>query len=150
MTTVYDVPAEQLIRRCAEELKKDESLAPPEWAPFAKTAVHKEKAPVDEDWWFIREAAILRKVYIHGPIGIVHLKGMFTGPRNRGSKPNRTQDGSGSIMRKALQQLEGAELVRTVKGKGRELTPKGRKLMDNQAHAVLKEIIGKYPELGKY
>lgn len=150
MTTIYDVPAENLIRRTADELKTMEKCQPPEWAPFVKTASHKEKAPTQEDWWHIRQAAILRKVYMHGPVGIEHLRGLFCGARDRGSKPNRTVPGSGSIIRVSLQQLEAMELVKAVKGRGRELTPGGRKLMDRMAHEVMKDIITQYPELGKY
>jgi len=150
MTTVYDVPANLLIERTASKLKKMGNCKPPEWAPYVKTAVHKEKAPEERDWWYIREAAILRKVYVHGPIGTMHLRAKFSGPVDRGSKPNRTRSGSGSIVRKALTQLEGAGLVQTVKGKGRELTPKGRSLLDNTSHEVLQSIIKDNPELGKY
>jgi small subunit ribosomal protein S19e len=150
MTTIYDVPADLLIKRIAEDLKQKPECAPPEWAPFVKTAVYKEKAPADPEWWHVRQAAILRKIYIQGPIGIERLRGLFSGPKNRGSKPNKTFPSSGSIVRKAIQQLEALEYVKAVKGKGREITPKGRKLMDNNAHLVIQEIITTHPELGKY
>lgn len=150
MTTAFDVPAEPLIKRTAEKLKGLEQCTEPDWAPFVKTGIHKEKAPRNKDWWYIREAAILRKVYMKGPIGTIHLKALFSGPRDRGSKPNKVSYGSGSIVRNALQQLEKAELVRTVKGRGREITPKGRSLLDNMAREVLQDIIKENPELGKY
>ncbi|MEA3559123.1 MAG: 30S ribosomal protein S19e [Candidatus Thermoplasmatota archaeon] len=150
MTTAYDVPTDLLIKRTAEKLKALEACKPPEWAPFVKTAVFKDKAPLDSDWWHIREAAILRKVYIKGPIGTIQLRGLFCGPKNRGVKPTRVAYGSGSIIRNALQQLEKAELVTTIKGKGRKLSPKGESLLDNVAREVLQEIIKDNPELGKY
>ena len=53
MTTVYDIPADLLIRRVAEEMKKRPEFTPPEWAEFAKTGVHKEQPPQDPDWWFV-------------------------------------------------------------------------------------------------
>jgi len=150
MTTAFDVPAEPLIRKTAEKLKGFEQCQPPEWAAFVKTGIHREKAPTNSDWWHIREAAILRKVYMNGPIGTMHLRAMFSGARDRGSKPDRVAYGSGAIVRNALQQLETAELVRTVRGKGREVTPKGKSLLDNMAREVLQEIIKDNPELGKY
>jgi small subunit ribosomal protein S19e len=150
MTTVYDVPSENLIKKLAEKLKAIEVCKQPEWAPFVKTGVNREKAPTDPDWWYVREAAILRKVYVKGPIGTMHLRAEFTGTRDRGSKPNIAKMSSGSIVRTALQQLEEAQLVRTVKGKGREVTPAGRKLLDNTAYEVLKEVIKDHPDLGKY
>ena len=150
MTTAYDVPAELLIRKTADKLMKLESCQAPEWAPFVKTGIHKEKAPLEKNWWHIREAAILRKVYMTGPIGTMHLRAHFCGPKDRGSKPSKVRYGSGSIIRNALQQLEEAELVQNVKGKGRRVTPKGRSLIDNLAREVLQDIIKENPELGKY
>ena len=150
MTTVYDVPTDLLIKKISFKLKKIDACQPPEWAEYVKTAVHKEKAPREADWWYTREAAILRKVYKLGPIGTNHLCTEFCGPKDRGSKPYRTRSSSGSVVRKALIQLEEAGLVQTVKGKGREVSPKGRSLLDNTSHEVLKEIIKENPELGKY
>ncbi|HLB68515.1 MAG TPA: 40S ribosomal protein S19, partial [Thermoplasmata archaeon] len=71
--TLYDAPAGPLIERLANHLKQDDKLAPPEWAPFARTGVHTEKAPDRPDWWYTRTAAILRKIYILGPIGTSRL-----------------------------------------------------------------------------
>ena len=150
MTTVYDVPADLLIEKVADKLQKIETIQEPEWAPFVKTGVHKEKAPLNEGWWYTREAAILRQVYLHGPIGSTHLRAKFCGPKDRGVKPQRVSLGSGSIVRTALKQLEEAGLVLTVKGKGREVTPKGRSFLDNTAYEVLQDIIKERPELGKY
>ncbi|MEI8332218.1 MAG: 40S ribosomal protein S19, partial [Methanomicrobiales archaeon] len=79
MTTVYDVPADHIIRRVAEELKKRKEVAPPEWAAFAKTGVHKEMPPEDPDWWFIRAAAVLRRVYVDGPLGVERMRSFYGG-----------------------------------------------------------------------
>lgn len=150
MTTAYDVPADLLIHKVADKLKGMEYIEEPEWAQFVKTAVHKEKAPKQNDWWYVREAAVLRQVYLNGPIGTIHLRAKFCGPKDRGVKPQKVELGSGSIIRTALQQMEKAELLQAVKGKGRDITPKGRSFMDNCAYEVLKDIIKDYPELGKY
>ena len=55
MTTVYDIPADILIRQVAEELKKNPQIQPPDWAAFAKTGVHKEMPPENDDWWYVRQ-----------------------------------------------------------------------------------------------
>ena len=136
MTTVYDVPADPLIREVASKLKSEKALTPPAWAPFVTTGVHCEKPPVEADWWHTRAAAVLRKVYIMGPIGTEKLRAEFGGPRDRGVKPNHAKKGSGSVIRESLQQLEAAGLVEPVKGEGRRVSAKGRKLLDNTAHAV--------------
>ncbi len=150
MTTVYDVPATQLIDEAAEVLSKNDAIQAPEWAPFVKTGVHKEKPPVDANWWTTRVAAVLRKVYLDGPIGTERLREHFGGFRDRGSKPNKAVKGSGSVARKALQQLEAAGLVQNVQAQGRIVTPEGRRLMDNAAHTVKGKVAESIPGLSKY
>ena len=110
MTTVYDVPADDLIGELASKLEKNEKIDPPLWSSFVKTGTHTEKAPIDPDWWFIRAAAILRKVYVNGPIGVERLSGMYGGSKDRGVKPNKAVKGSRSVVRKCIMQLEEAGL----------------------------------------
>nr|WP_321351720.1 30S ribosomal protein S19e [uncultured Methanoregula sp.] len=135
MTTVYDVPADHIIRRTAEELKKRKEIVPPAWAAFAKTGVHKEMPPEDPDWWFTRAAAVLRRVYVDGPIGIERMRSFYGGKKNRGSKPNAFRKGSGSILRKSLQQLEAAGLIIHDKT-GRRVSPAGMAFLDNLSQEV--------------
>ncbi len=137
MTTVYDVPADHIIRRVAEELKKRKEIVPPAWAAFAKTGVHKEMPPEDPDWWFTRAAAVLRRVYVDGPLGVERMRSFYGGKKNRGSKPNAFRKGSGSILRKSLQQLEAAGLIIHDKT-GRRVSPEGMKFLDNLSQDVLK------------
>ena len=136
MTTVYDVPADHLIRKVAEELKKRQEIKPPAWAAFAKTGVHKEMPPEDPDWWFIRAAAVLRRVYVDGPLGVERMRSFYGGNKNRGSRPNAFRKGSGSILRKALQQLEAAGLIIHDKT-GRRVSPAGMAYLDSVAKDVL-------------
>ncbi|HWG89576.1 MAG TPA: 30S ribosomal protein S19e [Candidatus Thermoplasmatota archaeon] len=150
MTTVYDVPADPLIRKAAGKLKEMPALTPPEWAAFVKTGIHTEKAPVDPDWWHVRCAAVLRKVYVMGPIGTERLREEFGGFRDRGARPNRAKAGSGSIARKALQQLEKAGLVESVKAEGRKVSAKGQSFLDNVAHEVKADLVEQIPALAKY
>ena len=135
MTTVYDVPADHIIRRVAEELKKRKEIVPPEWAAFAKTGVHKEMPPEDPDWWFIRAAAVLRRVYVDGPLGVERMRSFYGGKKNRGSRPNAFRKGSGSILRKSLQQLEAAGLIIHDKT-GRKVSPAGMSFLDNLSQEV--------------
>lgn len=137
MTTVYDVPPDKFIRTLAEELKKRPEIKPPEWALFVKTGVHKENPPHDPDWWFVRTASLLRRVYIDGPIGVQRLRTIYGGKKDRGSRPKQFRKGSGSILRKALQQLETAGLVQREKT-GRRLTPGGISYLDNLAERISK------------
>ena len=150
MTTVYDVPAEKLISKLVEILKKDEKFNPPEWSEFVKTGIHREKPPIDNDWWYIRTAAVLRKVYMNSPVGVRHVSQMFGGSVDRGSKRDRAWSGSRAIIRHTMQQLEKAGFIKTVEGKGRIIQAPGQKLLDNLAHEIHKEIVGEIPGLEKY
>jgi len=149
VATVYDVPPDMLIQRVAERLKEMEEIKPPEWAVFVKTGVHKERSPEQDDWWYVRAAAILRKVYINQPVGIERLRTAYGGRKNRGVKPEKFRKGSGSIIRKVLQQLESAGLVKKT-DKGRVVTPQGKALLDRVAAEVKKELVEQIPALAKY
>jgi len=74
MATVYDVPADKLIEKVARDLKESVKFERPEWALFVKTGSHKERQPDDENWWWIRAASVLRKIYLNGPIGVERLR----------------------------------------------------------------------------
>jgi len=150
MTTVYDVPAKDLIDEVAKKLQNDKSIVPPEGISYARTGVDKENPPLNKNWWHTRCASILRKIYINNGIGVEHLRAEYGGKRNRGSKPYKARSGSGSITRRALQQLEKAGLVTKIRGRGRVLTPKGRSFLDNTSHEVMKNLEAYYPELKKY
>ncbi|MCX6652997.1 MAG: 30S ribosomal protein S19e [Methanomassiliicoccales archaeon] len=136
MVTVYDVPADKLIEKTAIKLREIDTIKPPEWAEFARTGRHTEKAPAQRDWWHTRAASILRKVYIMGPIGSSRLAEEYGGFADRGSRPNKAVKGSRNIARKCIMQLEASGLVAKNKNKGRVITPKGQKMLD----ALAKEI----------
>ncbi len=150
MTTAYDVPPDRLIKALAEKLKKNPAVKPPEWAPFVKTGPHKEMAPEDPDWWYTRAAAVLRKIYVMGPIGIERLAAEYGGKRDRGSKRYHAVKGSRSIARKCVQQLEAAGLIEKCKNRGRVVSAHGRKLVDYTAFEVMKDLIKEIPEMKKY
>ena len=150
MTTVYDVPAQPLLNRLAEHLRSEGKVAPPEWAPFARTGVHTEKAPGQRDWWYLRAASVLRKVYLLGPVGTSRLAAEFGGARDDGSAPYHPRKGSGNIVRTALQQLEEAGYVAIREKRGRIVTPAGHKLLDRLAYEVLIELAKTNPQMMKY
>lgn len=146
------VPADALIRRLAEYLKNEvPQVRPPHWAAFVKTGRDREHPPLQEDWWYLRAASILRKLYLKGePVGIGSLRVAYGGRKNYGSAPEHFVKASGSAIRKILQQLEKAGLVERVAKKGRRLTPKGVSLLDKLSYDILKELARSNPELAKY
>ncbi|TFF96539.1 30S ribosomal protein S19e [Candidatus Thorarchaeota archaeon] len=150
MPTVYDIPANIMIRRLAQDLKSREEFAPPDWIPFVKTGVHNERAPDNPDFWWVRCASILRKVYMNGPIGTEKLRIAYGGRARRGTKRNKFQKGGGAIVRTALQQLEVAGFIKKQGNKGRVMTDIGRSYMDKVSSALKQELSEAIPELEKY
>ncbi len=86
MTTYYDVPADLLITGLAEKMTTFEKIVAPEWASQVKTGTHRERPPVQDDWWHTRAASILRKVAIKGPIG---TNGLIENSMNSAGTVNR-------------------------------------------------------------
>jgi small subunit ribosomal protein S19e len=150
MTHPVDVPPAAFLPRLADSLRSRPGLAPPGWAAFAKTGVHKTRAPATADWWFLRSASVLRKIHLLGPVGVAHLASEYGGKRDRGSKPYHARSGSRSVTREIVSQLQGAGLVRPEKNRGRALTAEGQRLLDQIARQVLQELSQKQPELAKY
>ncbi len=137
MVTVREVNAQRLIEKLKEELKKFEEIRPLPWSFFVKSGAHKERPPDQEDFWFIRAASILRRLYLNGPVGVERLRTYYGGRKERGTKPARFRKASGNIIRKILQQLEKAGLVEKDK-KGRKLSKRGISLLDKIAYEVKK------------
>lgn len=140
--TALSVDPNQLIDLIAKELHNISDIKAPAWAMFAKTGVHKERTPARKDWWHVRAAAVLRTVARLGPVGTSKLRTKFGGKHSRGFKSERFARGSGSVIRKVLQQLEKAGLIKqTVKGihKGRIVTKKASTMMESAALKVSKE-----------
>ncbi|MDM7939228.1 MAG: 30S ribosomal protein S19e [Methanothrix sp.] len=139
LTTVYDVPPHDLIAAVAQELKAAGKVVPPAWAEFAKTGVNKEMPPTNPDWWFVRCASVLRRIYIDGPVGVSRLRSFYGGKHRKGVATGHFNKGSGSVVREALQQLEKAGYVKKIK-KGRQMTPEGQAFLDDMAHKIRSKI----------
>ena len=156
MTSFQDVPADLLIQILAKGLQDNDANTAPQWAEFAKTGTHRERPPVQGDWWYVRSAAVLRKVALKGPIGANHMAQLFGGPKDRGVKPNRAVAGSRKVSRCILQQLTAAGYIINAHNTagnvtlGKILTPSGQSLLDEMAHSVRDEAEAKYPELARY
>jgi small subunit ribosomal protein S19e len=151
LITPYDVPASKLIEKLAKYLRENvDTVTPPAWASVAKTGSHVEKQPQDPDWWFTRCASMLRKIYVHGPVGIERLRADYGGGKSFRGTPRHAAKAGGSVIRKALQQLEAAGLIEASRPKGRVVTKEGRKLLQELAEGLGKELAKELPELEKY
>ncbi|MEM4246509.1 MAG: 30S ribosomal protein S19e [Candidatus Bathyarchaeia archaeon] len=140
MPTALDVEAGSLIRRVAAYLKENvEEVSPPSWAFTAKTGAVKEHPPADRDWWYVRCASLLRKLYLRSPVGVSRLRKEYGGRSRRGRRLEHSRPGGGSAVREPLQQLQRAGLVETLDKKGRSLSREGRRLLDRLASEMIKK-----------
>ena len=149
MAKVYDVPADILINRLSEILKK-EDIPAPDWASFVKTGTHADKPPQNSEWWHVRCASILRKIYLHSPASIKELRSMYGGGKPVGYGTAHHRHASGAIIRNAVHALEKLGYIGKVEKKGRVLTKQGTKKLDVLATEILKEKITEEPRLSIY
>jgi len=149
MAKVYDVPADILINRLSEILK-NEDIPAPEWTQFVKTGTHAVKPPQNSDWWHVRCASILRKIYFHGPISVNELRSIYGSGRPVGYGAAHHKDAGGAIIRNAFHGLEKLGLVTKIEKKGRMLTKQGMQKLDRLATEILSELIAKEPHLSIY
>jgi len=141
LPTPFDVPADLFIERLAKYLKDSVGeVGPPTWSLTAKTGSHHERPPQQTDWWYARCASLLRKLYLHGPLGIERLRVEYGGRKGLGQRIEHSRKSGGSSIRDPLQQLEKAGLVARQEKKGRKLTREGVGLLNRISAEVLKEI----------
>jgi len=151
LTNIHDVPSSALIEKVANYFKSSgEKIKPPEWSAHVKTGSHVERVPQNPDWWYVRCAALYRKIYVEEPVGVSRLRKMYGGRKRRGVKPAHFRRAGGSIIRHALQQLESEGLVSKKEKGGRILTPRGRSLLDAIASQIKKDLERENPGLKKY
>ena len=152
MTTAYDVPADMLISRLSVYIRENlKEISPPVWAGHVKTGAHVERVPQRDDWWYVRTASILRKLYMKGgPVGVQRLRKVYGGRERQGNFPAHHSLAGGSIIRVSLQQLEKTGLVDKVNKQGRVLSKKGQSLIDAMSTQLKKELDRDKPELKNY
>lgn len=134
MVSAYDVDALRLIQAVAGELEK-KGIAPPQWVGNVKSGAHCSRLPQDEKFWYVRCASILRQAYVRPGVGVSKLRSHYGGRKIRGVRPERHAKAGGNMIRKAMQSLEKAGLMKKAKT-GRELTSEGQKLLDSTAKAL--------------
>lgn len=131
MTTPYDVSADKLINALSIDLKENLKIKKPNWADFVKTGVSKERAPEDANWWWVRAASILRKLYVKKKgTGVGRFRTVYGGKKNRGVKPEHFYKGSGKIIRTILQEFDNIGFTEK-DPKGRKITEKGASYVNN-------------------
>ena len=149
MAKAYDVPADMLVTKLAQILK-EEGIQTPSWVPFVKTGAHADKPPQNRGWWHIRCASILRKIYLHGPIGIDGLRTKYGGGKPSGYGAAHHKDAGGAIIRNAIHGLESLGYIEKIPKKGRIISSLGMKKLDVLATGILQEMAIENPRLKIY
>jgi len=138
MANSYAVDANKLIAALAKRLEADGLVSPPEFIRFVKTGSHVEFGPEDKKFWYKRCASIMRQAYIHGIVSVGGLREHYGGRKRHVVRRAHHRDAGGAIIRRAMQQLEKAGLIKK-EAKGRSLSPAGRKLIDAVSKEASKE-----------
>ncbi|ROL47840.1 40S ribosomal protein S19 [Anabarilius grahami] len=131
--TVKDVNQQEFVRALAAFLKKSGKLKVPDWVDIVKLAKHKELAPCDENWFYIRAASTVRHLYLRGGVGVGSMTKIYGGRKRNGVCPSHFSVGSKNVARKVLQALEGLKMVEKDPNGGRRLTPQGTRDLDRIA-----------------
>ena len=132
---VQDVDANEWIEAFAQHLKAQGKLEIPEFVDYAKTGISRVLPPSNPDWFYVKSAAILRRIYIRPFTGIGGLKKVFGSTWGQ-SRPLHFKKASGSVIRKSLQGLEGLNLIAKSDDEGRIITKAGRRDCDRIALKV--------------
>ena len=145
---IHDVPAEYLIEETAKKLS--EEIENPVWVDYVKTGVHNERAPQRQDWFYVRMASILYRAFKWGVIGTEALRTYYGGRRNRGVKREHHYKASGKVIRTCVQNLEKKGYLEKAQPKGRKVSIKGFKLLNDMAKITEKNLNeGKYAKKQK-
>lgn len=136
---VFDVPATRLIQEIALDLESKFNVPKPAFIDFVKTGAQRERAPQQSNWYYVRMASILYRIFKEGPLGVGSLRTYYGGRKSRGVRPHRFRKASGKIIRFCLQELEKLGFIQKDKNK------KGR-IIAGRGHSYL---VKKSVELGK-
>ena len=133
---VKDVNQAKFTKALAAFLKRSGKVKQPEWADLVKLCSANELCPSDHDWFFVRSASILRRLYCRAPVGITAFTKVYGKIQRRGTAPSHHKRANGNIIRKCLQQMEALGLVDKHANGGRILTSQGRRDLDRIAYQV--------------
>ncbi|CAA6657409.1 unnamed protein product [Spirodela intermedia] len=135
--TVKDVSPHDFVRAYASHLKRSGKVELPPWTDIVKTGVHKELAPYDPDWYYVRAASIARQIYLRQGLGVGAFQRIYGGRKRNGSRPPHFCKSSGSIARHILQQLQQMGIIDLDTKGGRRITSQGQRDLDQVAGRIV-------------
>ncbi|GME87131.1 unnamed protein product [Ambrosiozyma monospora] len=135
---LLNVPAQDFINAYAQFLQRQGKLEVPGYVELVKTSAGNELPPQDAEGWFYKRAAsVARHVYMRKQVGVGALNKLYGGSKNRGPKPGKHQDASGSINRRVLQSLEKIGVLEISEKGGRKISENGQRDLDRIAAQTL-------------
>jgi small subunit ribosomal protein S19e len=149
MVNVREVPADLLLNKIASEFK-EKKVPVPDWVNYLKDGKGRERAWVQDDWYYTRLASVMRKVYLNTTIGTARLSQEYGSRQDRGTKRYHPVQGSRYIIRSILHSLDAMGYLKTDIKTGRSLTPAGQSMLDKAAKEVMKELAEKNKVFEKY
>lgn len=136
ITSLRDVSASEFITAYSQHLKKSGRLELPEWVDYVKTGRSREMPPIDPDWYYVRAASIVRKIYLNAGLGIGALAHWYGKADSTGRRQHHRR-ASRKILRHILIGLEHQGIVEKLEDGGRRVTPEGQRDLDTVARAVV-------------
>ena len=137
--SVKEVAADVFVNALAKHFEESHIIEAPEWADLVKTGCLFQMPPTQANWWYVRAAAIARQVYLNNGVSVGSLRFHYGGNQHVHCHPDHHRECSGKVIRVILQQLEKANFVKIVEGKGRVIAPKGQKILDQIANETAKQ-----------
>ena len=135
-----DVPAQEFITAYASFLQRQGKLEVPGYVDIVKTSAGNEMPPQDsEGWFYMRAASVARHIYMRKQVGVGKLNKLYGNAKNRGSRPSKHVDASGSVNRKVLQALEKIGIVEISPKGGRRISENGQRDLDRIAAQTLED-----------
>ncbi|AWU74940.1 uncharacterized protein C5L36_0B02040 [Pichia kudriavzevii] len=136
--TVRDVSAHEFINAYAQFLQRQGKLEVPSYVELVKTSAGNELPPQDAEGWFYKRAAsVARHIYLRKHVGIGKLNKVYGGSKNRGPRPGKHVDASGSVNRRVVQALEKIGVLELAANGGRKISENGQRDLDRIAAQTL-------------
>ncbi|PVH14653.1 40S ribosomal protein S19-B [Candidozyma duobushaemuli] len=134
------VPAQDFINAYAQFLQRQGKLEVPGYVELVKTSAGNELPPQESETWFYKRAAsAARHIYLRKHVGVGKLNKLYGGSINRGFRPHKHADASGSVNRKVVQALEKIGVVEISPKGGRKISENGQRDLDRIAAQTLEE-----------
>ena len=93
---------------------------------------------------YVRAASVARHTYLRKTVGVGRLRKVHGSAKNRGSRPSKHVDASGSVDRKIFQALEKIQIVEIDEEKGgRRITQQGQRDLDRMCTRLVSFLMMK-------